>query len=194
MHHIYHTKALVIGSKNIGEANKFISLYTRELGLIRASAQGVRLGKSKLRFALQDFSYSKVDLVRGRDIWRITSATPVSLFSFARTHKEKILFMVRINSLIDRLCAGEESNSQIFDSVLQAYTLLDDEDFDMTKYEALELHTVLSVLHSLGYIGDSDLLARYLGKDFDSDNTEFILKERTSIISHINRALRESGL
>ncbi|MCE9517782.1 recombination protein O N-terminal domain-containing protein, partial [Candidatus Nomurabacteria bacterium] len=75
MHHIYHTKSFVIGSYNRGEANKILVLYTREMGLVRAVAQGIRLNKSKLRFGLQDFSYASVDLVRGRDIWRVTSGS-----------------------------------------------------------------------------------------------------------------------
>ena len=68
MHHIYHTEAFVLGSRNVGEANKMLSLYTRELGLVYAHAQGIRLGKSKLRFGLQDFSHATVDLVQGKDI------------------------------------------------------------------------------------------------------------------------------
>ena len=43
--------------------------------MIYASASGVRKMSSKLRFVLQDFAYIKVDLVRGKDFWRLTSAT-----------------------------------------------------------------------------------------------------------------------
>lgn len=49
MHHIYTTKAIVIKSLPSGEANKIYFLLTHDLGFIKASAQGVRLGKSKQR-------------------------------------------------------------------------------------------------------------------------------------------------
>ena len=75
MHHIYHTEGIILGSKNYGEAGKYYSIFTRDLGMIYASAQGVRKMSSKLRFILQDFSYVKVDLVQGRDFWRVTSAS-----------------------------------------------------------------------------------------------------------------------
>lgn len=171
-----------------------ISIYTRELGLVRAMVQGIRLNKSKLRFSLQDLSYAKIDLVRGRDIWRVTTATTVSSFPTARTEKEKILFMARTAGLVDRLCAGEEPHPKIFDILIQAFTLLDDDNFSKESRMALELHTVLSIVHTLGYVGDGAEINEYLGNNFDSETTIKLLLEKRSIVAHINRALRESGL
>ena len=73
MHHIYHTEGIILGSRNFGETGKYYSIFTRDLGMISASAQGVRKMSSKLRFVLQDFAYLKIDLVKGKDFWRITN-------------------------------------------------------------------------------------------------------------------------
>lgn len=194
MHHIYHTKGFIIKSKNIGEANKILTIYTRELGLVRAVAQGIRLGKSKSRFALQDFSYATIDLVKGRDIWRIGSATTISSFPFARAKRENLLLIYRIGNLIERLCDGEETNEKIFDDIIQALYILDDENLTSETKEALELHLVLRIVHSLGYIGESDILAEYLGDAISTKSTKSLLSKRQYIISHINNALRESQL
>jgi DNA repair protein RecO (recombination protein O) len=194
MHHIHHTHSFIVGSRNIGEANKLFIIYTRELGLIRATAQGVRFTKSKLRFALQDFSYAHIDLVRGRDMWRITSATPVSSFPYARTDSQSLLFIARVGKLIERLCDGEEPNEKIFDDVIQALYMLDGTTIEANSRQALELHVVLRTLNTLGYIGDSDALSVYLDGEFDDSKTEILLKEKRSIISHINKALNESQL
>ena len=193
-HHIYHTYGFILSSRASGEANKMLTIYTRELGLVHAMAQGIRLSKSKLRFTLQDFSYARIDLVKGRDIWRVTSATNISSFPVARTNRDSIVFMSRMASLVDRLCRGEESNELVFDSLIQAFTLLDDDNFSSESRSAVELHTVLSIVHALGYVGESDDIADYLGGEFDHNKTDILLKEKKSIISHINRALRESGL
>lgn len=193
-HHIYHTHGFIISSRASGEANKMLTIYTRELGLIHAMAQGIRLSKSKLRFTLQDFSYAKIDLVKGRDIWRVTSATNISSFPIARMNKDSVVFMSRMASLVDRLCRGEEGNDVVFDQLIQAFILLDDENFSSESRSALELHTVLSVVHALGYVGESEDIRDYLGGEFNHAKTSELLKEKKSIISHINRALRESGL
>lgn len=194
MHHIYHTHGFILSSRNMGEANKMLTIYTREMGLVRAIAQGIRLHKSKLRFTLQDLSYVNVDLVRGKELWRVTSAKHISSFPFARADKSSLLLIVRVSKLLERLCAGESQNENIFDDFIQALYLLDNENVSSKSREALELHLVLRIMNSLGYIGDSEILSKYLFSSFDESKTETLLRERQSIIAHINRALNESQL
>ena len=194
MHQIHHTHGIILASRNIGEANKMLVIYTREMGLIRAVAQGIRLAKSKLRFALQDLSYAKIDLVRGREVWRVTSATILSSFPLARADRASILLIARVSKLIERLCDGEDKNETIFDDCVSAFKCLDIEIIEPSVREALELHLVLRIMNTLGYIGESDILARYLTSSFDVSNTEALLSERQSIVMHINQALRESHL
>lgn len=194
MHHIYHTHGFVLSSINKGEANKMLIVYTREMGLVRAMVQGIRLSKSKLRFALQDFSYAKVDFVRGRDIWRITSASTITSFPYARSDKQSILLIARVGKLIERLCDGEDPNEKIFDDLIQALYLLDDTNISATSREALELYLVLRIMNDLGYIGESEIFNKYLSSSFDYTQMESLLKERQHIINHINKALNESQL
>jgi DNA repair protein RecO (recombination protein O) len=194
MHHIYHTHGFILSSRNKGEANKMLTVYTREMGLVRAMVQGIRLGKSKLRFALQDYTYANVDFVRGKDIWRVTSAKNITSFPYARSSSRSLLMIAKVSSLLERLCDGEESNEKIFDDFIQALYLLDDTKVEDSSREALELHLVLRIMNSLGYIGDSSMLAEYLGGEIDLVKTELLLKEKQSILSHINKALNESQL
>ncbi len=194
MHHIYHTHGFILSSRNKGEANKMITIYTREMGLVHAAAQGIRLNKSKLRFALQDFSYVKLDLVRGKEIWRVTSAKHISSFPFARCNSSSLLLITRVNKLIERLCNGESPNEEIFNDYIQALELLDDENISNSSREALELHLVLRIMNNLGYIGDSEILTKYLSSAFNYSKIDSLLRERKSIISHINKALNESQL
>ena len=79
MHHIYHTEGIILGSRNIGEAGKYYYIFTRDLGMIYASASGVRKMSSKLRYVLQDFAYLKIDLVQGKDFWRVTNPSKTNI-------------------------------------------------------------------------------------------------------------------
>jgi DNA repair protein RecO (recombination protein O) len=194
MHRIHHTNGFILSSKNNGEANKILTIYTRELGLIKAVAQGIRLNKSKLRFSLQDLSYAKIDLVKGKEIWRVTSATNLNYFSFAKTEKESFLLIVRVSKLLERLCQGEESNERIFDDLIRGFCLLDNGDLNKEVKQALELHLVLRTMSFLGYIGDSLILKKYLISGFNHDLTSQLLNERQKIILSINKALIESQL
>ncbi len=73
-HYIYNTACFVVDTSPSKEADMIVTLYTEELGLIKAVAQGVRDMKSKLRYSLQEGTYGTVALIRGREMCRIVNA------------------------------------------------------------------------------------------------------------------------
>ncbi len=195
MHHIHHTNALILGSRNRGEANRVFTLLTREMGLIHAVAQGVRLNKSKLRYALTDYSYAKIDLVRGKEVWRITSATPVTSFPSIRRNLKGLHLMASISKLLRRLIRGEaEAHESIFDDTLTAYQFLETQEENSHTYEVVELSLVLRILKMLGYIGNSTFADEYTSAPFDPNAIDVARFEKKTILFEINRALRESHL
>ena len=78
MHPIHTTPGLIIHSRPYGEAGKLLSIFTRDFGLVLANAQGIRLEKSKLRPFIQDYSFGIFSLVKGKELWRLTSAQSVA--------------------------------------------------------------------------------------------------------------------
>ncbi len=124
----------------------------------------------------------------------MTSATTVTSFPYARSDEQSLLLIARISKLIERVCDGEEANEKIFDDFTQALYLIDDIYITSIRREALELYLVLRIMNLLGYIGESELLSDYLSTPFDQIEIEVLLKERQSIIAHINKALNESQL
>lgn len=152
MHHIHHTEAFVLGSRAKGEDSKLLILFTRELGLIYAHAQGVRKLSSKLRFVLQDFSRINVDLVRGKEIWRLTTATPVHVESSLYLSRESERILARVASLLIRLVTGEEANEEVYGALARTYALLETAGKSPEDFRALELLTVARILTALGYL------------------------------------------
>lgn len=152
MHHIYHTEAYVLGSSPKGEDSKILRLYTRELGLVYAHAQGVRKLSSKLRFTLQDFSLASVDLVRGKEVWRVTTASPMRSHAAIRRNRFAEVILARVHSLLVRLVTGEEVNDEIYDILGRTYDMLEKVDRTPEEYRALELLAIARILMALGYL------------------------------------------
>ncbi len=195
MHHIHHTHALVLYSRNRGEANRVFTLLTREMGLVHAVAQGIRLQKSKLRYALTEYAYAKVDLVRGRETWRVTSAAPLRSFSGIRQTMKGVKLLASVSKLLRRLIRGEaEVTEQLFDDIITAYDFLEQQPYDASLYEVVELVLVLRVLKNLGYISDGQLAQEYTQMPFNPHAIDIERFEKKTIIFEINRALRESHL
>jgi len=194
MHHIYHTHGLIIGSRDLGEANKILTLYTKEMGLIRAMAQGIRLNKSKLRFSLQLFSYANIDLVRGKDFWRLTSARSINTYSQIGLSKDKTMLVLRIFKLLERFNSAETQNDDIFEDLIFLLNFLNRDEITKENLEAVEINLVLRILKNLGYIGNSKIAFKYTDKKLEDNNVNDILIDRKIIVSHINKALSESQL
>ena len=193
MHHIYHTEGLILGSKNYGEAGKYYAIFTRDLGMVHASAQGVRKMSSKLRFVLQDFSYVKIDLVRGKDFWRLTSASKTNKFENISKNFETLKVFVNISRLLKRLLAGEDANKSLFDDLLNGLVILEkyETQADLRNIEAI---IVLRILNNLGYIGGNESLKNLVKSPFEEELVLKVAENRSKILSEINKALQETHL
>ena len=80
MYQKYQTEALVLGSRERGEADRVFALYTRDFGLVWARASGVRRENSKMRYALQSYCYIQTGLVRGKRGWRLAGGSALRQF------------------------------------------------------------------------------------------------------------------
>lgn len=195
-HHIYHTPGLILGSVASGEANRLFRIFTKELGFISASAQGVRFLKSKLRYGLQDFSFCEMSLVRGRESWRVTGAVKrENLFETLRESPDMRAVFARVFSLLERLLSGEEKNERLWNYLEEAmrFATLKKQPAEMVRN--FEYILVLRVLACLGYLGASPDSASFVESPYWSD--DLLIKIGSllpSITQEINRSLKESQL
>ncbi len=183
-HHIYTTKAFIVHSTSYGEAGKFLLLFTKDFGMIGAIAQGIRLSKSKLRYHTQDFSFTNVSLVKGKEVWRLTGAHGID-----ENNKPNILH-IKILKLLRRLLYGEEKNEKLFEIVESLYK----GNFDEEDYDDIECLIVLRVLDSLGYISNKEFNEFINEISITRDFINKIKLNKKNIISIINNSLRESQL
>lgn len=193
MHHIYHTEGIVLSSRNFGEAGKYYSVFTRDLGLVHASAQGVRKMSSKLRFVLQDFAYLKIDLVAGRNILRITNASKTNKLENIIKNPETFKVFTNIARLLKRLLTGVEPNEALFIDLLNGLSILEkiDKKDDFRNMEAI---IVLRILNNLGYIGGGLKLDNLIKSPFEKELVLEVSKSRKEILNQINKALKETHL
>ena len=71
----YQTAAVVLGSKNWGEADKMVTLFTYDRGLVEAAAFGCRRPRSPLSAGMQMFSSVEVQLTEGKRVDTVRQCT-----------------------------------------------------------------------------------------------------------------------
>jgi DNA repair protein RecO (recombination protein O) len=194
MHHIYTTKAIIIRSIPIGEANKYYFLLTEDLGFVRATAQSVRLDKSKLKGHLQDFCFVKISLVKGKDIWRITSVETIERGNFLK-NTNKLIAIKNIFFLLLRLLHGEEKNEELFLSVESFYNFLLKSELSLGNIKNLETITVLRILYHLGYFKKTFDLSDFVkDQKLSIEILNLFDSKKKNAILDINNALNETHL
>ena len=198
MHHIYETDAFVLKNLPQGEADAFVTLFTKDLGLIRATAQGIRYEKSKLRFSMQNFSHAHVSLVRGKGVWRLTNASSIENI-YSNLNKESIEIVARVFKLLERLLVGESSDEKLFEIIFSGINFLkektQDKNFDNEKALDIEAVIVLRILNRLGYVGGNENINFFIINDsWEGEVFEKMKKERREALLAINSGLRESQL
>lgn len=198
-HHIYQTEGFVIEAVPVDESNKLFTLFTKDLGLIHASAQGIRLLKSKLRYSLQELSFSSIAVVRGKEIWRITSARKlISLFD-KRLPIPVRKMMARVLLFVKRLMPEEGKNEEIFNvlSMLSGFLFAHRDVFvnNPKSSETVEVLTKLRILKILGYGTNNTALQPFVAElSFSEEIVEQFQNLLADAQTEISRALEESHL
>lgn len=136
---VHTTEGFILSSAPIGEANRIYHIFTREFGVIIATAQGVRLNKSKLRPHLLDYGFSSVSLVKGKEFWRITSASGI-----LRSNNK---IYIQILAIIKRLLQGEGEHEALFDYLKE----------ELFKENLDETNLMIQILAELGYIDKKEI-------------------------------------
>lgn len=190
-HHIYHTRGLILGSIPTGESNRFYKIFTEDLGLVGATAQAVREGKSKLRYSLQDLSWVHLDLVHGREVWRITSA--IEAEREMRNAEYGVLF-ARVCALVRRLLHGEGQNSALFKELVAITEFLERESVALDDRVSFEALAAMRVLAHLGYFNTEHYKDFTIARMWSRELLEAFGRVRPTAIRDINRALKETHL
>lgn len=195
-HHTYVTPTLVLGGVPVGEGNRFLSLFTRELGFVRAVGKSLREERSRLRYHLNEYALVEVSLVRGREVWRVVGAQDgLNLYTKLEGNREKQLLLSRVAALLSRLLQGEDADPILFDMVERGLLFLVETPLDTELVRDFEYMFVIQILARLGYVGDQKELDPLLTPaPFTRTVVESMSLHRDRALEAINRALEASGL
>ena len=78
---LYRDEAIVLRTHKLGEADRIITLLTRQHGRVRAVAKGVRRTTSRFGSRLEPFTHVDLQLAEGRSLDVITQAETITPFS-----------------------------------------------------------------------------------------------------------------
>lgn len=189
MHTIYHTDAIITKVSDQGDASRRVWLFTRDLGLIIASVQGVRKSGAKLQMHLREYAYVRADLVRGRDVWRLVGIhTLAPILLPVRSPANRAY--VRTLAFINRFLTGEDPHPELFahiSAVAASLPMVSDD-------KAIDTLALWRALALLGYIAVEPGDERLLASPFVEAATLLDTVAMKRCIAQANSAIAESHL
>ncbi|MFT5849776.1 MAG: recombinational DNA repair protein (RecF pathway) [Patiriisocius sp.] len=187
-------KALVCGSRDSYTSDKSYLLFTKEEGMLWATARSVRVEKSKQRMALQDFSIIRVSLVKGKGGWRIGSVEALSNAFLAAENRMVRGGISYIVKALRQYVHGEVEVPRAFLD-MQTVLLVLDENTSIEGIAAYQQLFILRLLDELGYIAIPKELCLYVEtKDITEAFDIYDSAHDARITQHIEHAKKVSHL
>jgi DNA repair protein RecO (recombination protein O) len=106
--------AVILRHSDYGEADRLLTLFTREAGKLRAIAKGVRKMQSRKAGHLEPFTQVTLMLAQGHDLWIVTQAEATELYQPLRESLPLIGYAGYVVELLDRFTYEEGQNWQLF--------------------------------------------------------------------------------
>jgi DNA repair protein RecO (recombination protein O) len=147
----FTTEALVIGSMRYKEADRIVTLYTRDRGRLSAIAKGVRRTKSKTGGRLEPFTLARASLHAGRGtLYTVVGVDTLRTFQGVRDQLFRMEEGARLFGAVRHLFPVEEGNPPAFNLLVRGIGRLA-ESPDRATAASIVLATRLKLLALQGY-------------------------------------------
>lgn len=143
----YQTQGIILRQTKLGEFDKIVTIYTPELGKIRAVAKGACRPNSKLAGNIEPLMHSLMSLAKGRNLDIVTQSQTVNGFPALKGDLWRMACGLYILELIDSFTVEGGESRPLFDLLLDVLHQLSEPDTDEIALRYFELH----LLNHLGY-------------------------------------------
>lgn len=150
---LYKVEAVVLQARQMRDADRVLTLFSRQRGKIRVVAHGVDKPSSRKRGAVQSFCHSTFLLYRGREIDSIRQCEGIEAFPALRASLEKIWHAGYIVELLEASTVEEEQNEKLFFLLLNTLRLMSRQDADLgllTRAFEVKLMDIIGLGPQLG--------------------------------------------
>ena len=118
MQNNFVTDAINLKSYNLSESDKIIVMYSKDKGLIRGVAKGVKKPKSKLGARMDMLVANTIMLHKGKNLDTICQAEVLNTFNKTRTDLDKIMYSSYITEVVNNFGTEDDPEADTVYSIL----------------------------------------------------------------------------
>lgn len=154
----YSTDAIILSRKNLGEADKILTIFSKNYGKYNVIAKGIRRPASRKRGSLEIFNYVKVWLARGKNLDIVTDVEVKDDFSAWRNNLEKIASVYHLAEIIIRIVPEGQENKQVFEIFYKFLKVLENTEQKDLQFVVQKFKK--DILAALGFVRKDQTVAR----------------------------------
>ncbi|MDX2105237.1 MAG: DNA repair protein RecO [Candidatus Melainabacteria bacterium] len=144
----YLVTAINLSNYAIGESDKVLVMFSKELGLVKAVAKGARSTKAKMAGKSEALCVNKLLINKGKSLDTISQAESIDTYPKLRTDLKRLTTGFYLAELTQAFAEGLEAECQeYFIFLTKALKMLEDKDTDPTL---LRLQFEMCLLSMLG--------------------------------------------
>lgn len=146
----FKTTGVVIKRRNVGEADRLLTIFTKHHGKITVKAKGVRKISSRRSGHIELLNLVNLSLYKGHSSPILTEATAIENYEDIKSDLKTVGLAYHICELIDSLCAENQENTKVYSLLLEILSKLE----DIESQNKLILDFEKDLLTALGFSHD----------------------------------------
>jgi DNA repair protein RecO (recombination protein O) len=143
----YTSEGFVLKRMNFAEADRILTVFSKDLGHITLLAKGVRRPKSKKRGHVEIFSLVKFAAVKSHGMDIVTEAEIINDYSGVRKNLKKVALIYYICEVVDKITHDGEKNPAIFELLRNNMERVE----NTKRLKELRMEFITEILIILGY-------------------------------------------
>jgi DNA repair protein RecO (recombination protein O) len=180
----YSIDCFVLKRRNLGEADRMVTVYSKERGRLKIMAKGVRKIKSHRGSHIEVFHHTKMFIYKGKAYDSLTEITTTHAYDEISSDLSILSYGYYICELIDQLTPENVPQIEIFYLIKSSFDKLA-KSITISEREAIITDFALNLLWNLGFLASTKKLSFMELNNYIEELSEKHLRS-PRIISRIN--------
>lgn len=191
----YKYTGIILNKKDVGETDRFYTLYTLEMGKIKSLAKGVRKAQAKLAGSLETITLSDITIAKSRGMGKITGSIAENNYVNIKNNCDALLEVFKSFSIFNKLVDFESKDIAVFNLLVQyldSMERLTEKEIAKEQLSLISCGFIVKLLHTLGY-GIEVRYCSFCGGKISDANIYFSSKSGGVICTDCRKKVNQNG-
>jgi len=110
----FKAEAIVVKRVNLGEADRLVTVFSKDRGKLTLMAKGIRRLTSRKKGHLELFNHVQLQVAKGKNLDLITEAATINNFAKLRLNLNRVRIAYLFLELVDKLTAENQEHEEVY--------------------------------------------------------------------------------